>query len=170
MLGDERLLTGVYGYNSSNPPIEMQELQSSDGFYARYAADLCVSETRYGLQLDPAASVYLALRTDQFWDRLTGMSQLYHYAEQRDLYIHRMAVSAELQGLGIGALLMGHAVELAGQLGCDTLSVQPTNSRNGRFYQRHGFRYDQMKSQDSNRRYRIFRELGVGVEAGETSS
>lgn len=146
------------------PPIEVRELQPSDSFYARYAADLCLEETRYGLRLDPEASVYLAIRTDQIWDRLTGMSQLYHEVDRGHLYIHRMAVAHELQGLGIGSLLMDHAVQLAGQLGCNTISVQPTNNRNGKFYQRHGFRHDRAKSQELGFNWRIFRGLNTIAE------
>lgn len=146
------------------PPIEIQELQPSNDFYARYAAELCINETYYDLRFDPASSIHLALRTDQISNRLTGMSQLYHDAERRDLYINRMAVAAELQGLGIGSLLMDHAVELASQLGCDTLSVQPTNTRNDKFYQTHGFQYDREKSQGPKYRWRIFRSLNVTAE------
>jgi GNAT superfamily N-acetyltransferase len=144
---------------SGQTSLEIRPLNDSDDFYARDASYVCVSEIGHELLWQPETEVYAALAYDGVFRSLIGMSQLYVDRDRSELYIARMAIVAEWQGQGIGALLMNHAVEVAIERGCGTLSVQATNSRNAKFYGSHGFKYDPIKAQGFPYEYRIFRSL-----------
>jgi ribosomal-protein-alanine N-acetyltransferase len=71
---------------------------------------------------------------------LVGYSMLTHAADEAHLL--NLCVDPRWQGLGLGRMLLEHAVQWAQQMGVDSmfLEVRPSNKAGITLYRKHGFR------------------------------
>jgi ribosomal-protein-alanine N-acetyltransferase len=78
-----------------------------------------------------------ALVQDEF---LVGYSMLTHAADEAHLL--NLCVDPRWQGLGLGRMLLEHAIQWAQQVGVDSmfLEVRPSNKAGISLYRKHGFR------------------------------
>jgi len=95
-------------------------------------------ENMYVFELDEklAGCVMLSFHKDNFYD-----SVQWHTEDQKQLYVHRLAVHPDFQGNGIAQKMMDFGEDFAQQNGCisvrlDTFSKNP---RNNIFYQKRNY-------------------------------